>query len=52
MVVRKACVAFNTVVGKMRLGKWLELGLAKVMYFKECTKTLQKKQKKSNRVST
>lgn len=45
MMVRKAYVAFNTVVGKMRLGKWIELGLVKVVYFKECTKTLQKKQK-------
>lgn len=34
MVLRKAWVAFNTVVGKPRLGKRFELGLAKVLYFK------------------
>lgn len=45
MVLRKVWVTFNTVVGKPRLGKWLELGLAKVLCFKVCTKTLQKKQK-------
>lgn len=45
MVLRKAWVAFNTVVGTLRLGKWFELALAKVLYFKECIKTLQKKQK-------